>query len=206
MATSISSTVMTSSSIDIEDLNVESPYNYIPGGYHPIQIDDKLHRGRYRILHKLGYGASSTVWLALNEHYGRINAPDLRYVALKILVARTPARPGEGTILRRLNPTRQSWLGRLRAFFCIGRRRRHGCISGRGIVPRLLDEFDILGPNGKHHCIITEVTGLSVSALQACEELRHDPLPLELARKTTIGLAKGVAFLHSLGVVHGGMN
>ena len=38
--------------------------NYCPGGYHPILLNDKLHDGRYEIVHKLGFGSFSTVWLA----------------------------------------------------------------------------------------------------------------------------------------------
>lgn len=42
----------------------ESLYNYRPGGFHPINLGDALHDGRYVIRHKLGHGGFSTVWLA----------------------------------------------------------------------------------------------------------------------------------------------
>ena len=42
---------------------LESPDGYRPGGYHPVHIGE-VYRERYRVLHKLGYGAYSTVWLA----------------------------------------------------------------------------------------------------------------------------------------------
>ncbi len=38
--------------------------DYCPGGYHPIHLNDTLHDGRYEIVHKLGFGSFSTVWLA----------------------------------------------------------------------------------------------------------------------------------------------
>jgi serine/threonine protein kinase len=50
---------------DCEDLD-----NYKPGGYHPVHLGDTYStlpgsdRPRYRILHKLGSGSFSTVWLA----------------------------------------------------------------------------------------------------------------------------------------------
>ena len=44
---------------------------YRPTGYHPIHFGDMLHDGRYRIIHKLGYGAFSTVWLANDSRYCR---------------------------------------------------------------------------------------------------------------------------------------
>ena len=40
---------------------------YLPGGYHPIVVGDILgpsSEPQYRIVHKLGWGAYSTVWLA----------------------------------------------------------------------------------------------------------------------------------------------
>ena len=45
---------------------------YSPGGYHPIRLNDILHDGRYQILHKLGFGSFSTVWLARDNQYACI--------------------------------------------------------------------------------------------------------------------------------------
>lgn len=42
----------------IED--VEKLEYYRPGGYHPLLHGDCLH-GRYRVVHKLGYGTFSTI-------------------------------------------------------------------------------------------------------------------------------------------------
>ena len=42
---------------------VESPDRYQPGGYHPVHLGDVYHQ-RYRVIHKLGFGTYSTVWLA----------------------------------------------------------------------------------------------------------------------------------------------
>ncbi|KAB8202502.1 hypothetical protein BDV34DRAFT_228309 [Aspergillus parasiticus] len=46
---------------------VERLERYRPGGYHPIHIGDVL-KGRYRVVHKLGHGAYSTIWLSRDEH------------------------------------------------------------------------------------------------------------------------------------------
>lgn len=56
------------SSDDLPEL--ESYYDYRPGGLRPVAIGDALH-GRYRILHALGHGAFSTVWLAKDQHYNQ---------------------------------------------------------------------------------------------------------------------------------------
>lgn len=65
--------------IFVEDMldNGEHPYRYRPGGLHPVHIDDRLDGDRYKIVHKLGFGDSSTVWLARDRVLQK-------YVALKI--------------------------------------------------------------------------------------------------------------------------
>ena len=42
---------------------LEGPDVYRPGGYHPVHLGDLYHQ-RYRVIHKLGFGSYSTVWLA----------------------------------------------------------------------------------------------------------------------------------------------
>jgi hypothetical protein len=37
---------------------------YRPGGYHPVSLGDTIKENRYKIVHKLGWGGFSTVWLA----------------------------------------------------------------------------------------------------------------------------------------------
>jgi hypothetical protein len=67
--------------------NCEPTHRYYDGTYYPICIGDVLHN-RYRIIHKLGWGGFSTVWLARDEE---TNSD----VALKILVA---GRDGRGNM------------------------------------------------------------------------------------------------------------
>lgn len=44
--------------VPAEDLS-----RYCPGGFHPVHLNDLLD-SRYEVLHKLGFGSFSTVWLA----------------------------------------------------------------------------------------------------------------------------------------------
>lgn len=46
------------------DVDAEPLHRYRKGGYHPIGLGDLLKDGRYKILHKLGWGGYSTVWAA----------------------------------------------------------------------------------------------------------------------------------------------
>jgi serine/threonine-protein kinase SRPK3 len=210
------------------DSGVEPPEHYTEGGYHPVKIDDTFSNGRYRILHKLGYGAASTVWLALNQHQGHKNAPKARYVAIKIVTARMSK--SESGILHRLKPAK-GWLHRfLGAFRRSGRFLTslvghiipflHPLVSrdssgdsqdepqhpGHEFVVSLLDEFSCEGPNGHHSCLVTNLLGPNLSALEGMDMMGNGDylLPVALTRQIIYQCAKGLDFLHSRGVVHGG--
>lgn len=61
---------------------VEDVKKYVPGGYHPVDIGDKI--DEFIVVHKLGFGGFATVWLVqstMNSHY----------YALKILCAEVPS-------------------------------------------------------------------------------------------------------------------
>jgi serine/threonine-protein kinase SRPK3 len=152
--------------------DVEALEGYTPGGYHPIMIGDILH-SRYHIVDKLGFGGYSTVWLAQDTHLKR-------YVAVKINKADSP--PRETKVLKALsNPSLPTQ-------------------PGRELVPVLLDEFEIQGPNGKHTCYTVTPAQCNL------REISFSRLfPLEVARALSYGLVKAVAYIHSQGFVHGGL-
>ncbi|OXV07645.1 hypothetical protein Egran_04590 [Elaphomyces granulatus] len=60
---------------------VENLEKYEPGGLHPTHLGEVYDNGRYKIVHKLGFGHLSTVWLAHDLQCKR-------YVALKIVAAK----------------------------------------------------------------------------------------------------------------------
>lgn len=41
------------------------------GGYHRVRIGEKFKDGRYSVLHKLGWGHFSTVWMVRDEQTGQ---------------------------------------------------------------------------------------------------------------------------------------
>ncbi|PSR94657.1 hypothetical protein PHLCEN_2v4389 [Hermanssonia centrifuga] len=66
--------------------HVEDLEEYRPGGLHPVAIGDTFASGRYRVLHKLGSGGTSTIWLA------RDRQPSERLMTLKVMRAEQSAK------------------------------------------------------------------------------------------------------------------
>ncbi|KAI9884235.1 MAG: hypothetical protein M1823_003984 [Watsoniomyces obsoletus] len=157
---------------DVEDLE-----GYHPGGYHPVHLFDEYAGGRYRVVHKLGYGSFSTVWLARDAHRGR-------YVTLKITVALASKTGSESRILRHLHESPAS---------------SH---PGKPYVSSLLDEFYIDGPNGRHLCLVFEPARGSVALSKEASLVWK--FPMRTARAIAAQTILGVDYIHSHGVVHAG--
>ena len=75
--------------------------------------------------------------------------------------------------------------------------------NGQEFLIEFLDDFKVEGPNGTHQCIVTEVLGPSISA-DVEEIYGEERYPIEVAKKIVAQAMRGVAYLHSCGVVHGG--
>ena len=154
---------------------VETLTYYQPGGYHPIKIGDQLNE-RYRVVHKLGYGSFSTIWLARDKMLSR-------YVAVKVGAAHSSEK--EVDVLAHLfdpdfedeNP-------------------------GKSFILPILDRFSIHGPNGTHPCFVTAPARCSLS--YAKEASRFWLFQLSVARSLAAQLAMSVAYIHKQGLVHGG--
>lgn len=151
----------------------ETLEDYRPGGYHPIMIGDNLHE-RYYIVDKLGFGGYSTVWLAHDTR-------QKQYVALK--VNRADALPRETKALEALSKQPLSL----------------STNHGRKLVPAILDEFEVQGPNGTHTC-----HAVTLAACNLREISFSHLFPLEVARALAYGLAQAVAYTHLQGYIHGG--
>lgn len=156
--------------------DVENLEAYCAGGFHPVKIGDEFCQARYRVMHKLGYGASSTAWLARDSELNR-------YVCLKILMATDSDGDAERRVWRAMDD-------------------RHSFHPGRKFVSLLMDQFSIQGPNGNHLCLVKEVLGPTLSDVK--NSFAYDLIPLHIARKATVQLALGLAYIHARGVIHGG--
>ncbi|KFY91104.1 hypothetical protein V498_05693 [Pseudogymnoascus sp. VKM F-4517 (FW-2822)] len=157
----------------IPEVDLEDFEDYTLGGYHPTVIGDQFHNGRYEVVHKLGFGGYSTIWLAQDKHLQR-------YVSLEILVATESSKSTEGRVLRML---------------CSG----NSSHPGQWLMPHLLDEFLFDGPNGRHVCLVQEPAGSSVAISK--EDSVNFMFPIETARSIVAQLIMGVSYLHSRGVV-----
>lgn len=154
--------------------DVESPDRYRPGGYHPVHLGDVYHQ-RYRVIHKLGFGTYSTVWLARDLQ----SVSRTRYVALKFAVAELTGTNNEIKIYRHLAS-------------------KAGMHPGSERVLALLDHFRVEGPNGEHDVLVSQVVGPELEAV-----FNDEPTVIQQSIKSLMHqVALGTSFLHHCGVVH----
>lgn len=153
---------------------VERLEKYQPGEYHPIMIGDVL-QSRYRVIHKLGYGTYSTIWLCLDYQSNT-------YVAVKVGTAESSAR--EADVFEYLNHSSPF---------------DH---PGREMIPSVKGRFIVHGPNGPHPCYVTDLAMCSVSGAKDGSYRRI--FQARTARSLVVQLVLAVKYLHSKGVVHGG--
>ncbi|EXU98479.1 protein kinase [Metarhizium robertsii] len=158
---------------------VEHLSDYRPGGYHPLHIDDRLHK-RYRIVHKLGHGACSTAWLAIDEK-------TTKYVAIKLGTA--DADRSELDILSQITQSPGS---------------RSILEDQPSLLPVVLDRFDVGGPNGTHPCLVTLPARCSLR--DAREASGSFLFQLDVARSLAAQLVMAVSLVHARGYAHGDLH
>ncbi|KZV75818.1 kinase-like protein [Peniophora sp. CONT] len=163
------------------DSDVEEAEDYQLGGFHPIAIGDCFCEGRYKVMHKLGFGGSSTVWLA-RDRYG---AKPL--VALKAL--RADASPACTDELSSL---------------AIPKMLQTVLPSSINIVT-IEDYFFVQGPNGSHMFLVSPLAGPPVVSMSCCpgRAAGSRRLRADLARKAAKQTAMAIYHMHRAGVVHG---
>lgn len=141
-----------------------------------MNIGDYLH-DRYRIVHKLGFGTHSTIWLARDRMAGG-------YVAIKVAVA--SGDQGESNVLRLLGVEGT----------------KKNAHPGQAVIQPILDEFYVRGPNGRHRCFVTIPAKTSLSSSKKVSKIKL--FQLSTSRAITAQLALAMAFMHSRGAVHCG--
>lgn len=159
---------------DYVNVDDEGDDGYVRGGYHPCKIGDRYGRAReYEVVEKLGWGHFSTVFLAYN-HMASL------FVALKVQKSDS-------------NYTQAA----LEEIHLLETMSSHN-------VPhavRLLDTFEIHGPNGRHVVMVLPVYG--VNLLSAYGWFGRRGMPLDLVRAVAVQLLAALDGIHrSCGIIH----
>ncbi|EEU45186.1 uncharacterized protein NECHADRAFT_41442 [Fusarium vanettenii 77-13-4] len=145
--------------------------DYIASRYYPVHIGEVL-RDRYQIVGKLGFGTTSTVWLA-RDLEGR------QHVALKLFVnseSMGKHLDHELSIYKRISKSSS----------------KH---PGHDAVRELLDSFDVAGPDGCHRCLVHPPLNESMLAFLHRNPVRR--LPVLILAFTFRRLFLALDFLHT---------
>ncbi|UZP43044.1 hypothetical protein NXS19_010860 [Fusarium pseudograminearum] len=159
-------------------IDAEPLHRYEPGGYHPVKLGATLKDGRYKVLHKLGWGGFSTTWAAKDQKNDS-------YVAVKVKVSEA-------------KDTRE--LEVLQALSALPKHH-----PGSSHINQMLDHFTLDGPNGSHECLVLELVGPSVSdAIEFyCNIYR---LPAKIAKRFAKQSLRGLDFLAANDIAHGDLH
>ncbi|KAL8918353.1 MAG: hypothetical protein Q9172_005464 [Xanthocarpia lactea] len=160
------------------EIDAEPLHRYRQGGYHPTHLGDTFKNGRYKIMHKLGWGGYGTVWLAKDQLLPR-------YAAIKVMVSEISHDDHEAQVLDQLSKGSPNHPGK-----------KH--------IVQLLDRFQHHGPNGTHSCLVLELLGPSVNFVAEC--WHGGRLPGELAWETCKQVTQALEYVHANGIAHGDLH
>ncbi|GES61291.1 kinase-like protein [Aspergillus terreus] len=153
-----------------------TPY-YDPARFYPARLGDVLN-GHYQLATKLGYGSSSTVWLARDLHQWRWLRE--RYVAVKINASirhsRTNASQAELDILKHISEANP----------------HH---KGRGFVRCPLDSFTVQHGSARHLSLVFEP--LREPLWLYCERFTNDVIPADIFKILLQMILQELDYLHS---------
>eukprot|EP00397_Hematodinium_sp_SG-2012_P001326 GEMP01001327.1.p1 GENE.GEMP01001327.1~~GEMP01001327.1.p1 ORF type:complete len:884 (+),score=266.16 GEMP01001327.1:87-2654(+) len=172
----------------------EGTDGYRKGGYHVV-CSGEVYNNRYKVLHKLGWGHFSTVWLCQDLEYHTLVAMKVQKSAQHY----TEAAYDEIELLAMAakNAQNKEWKDTF-----ITRRLGPAATSENftGTV-ELLHYFVHEGPNGTHVCMIFEVMGPNVLAV--IKRYNFKGVPLELVHKIAFHTLIGLDYLHRIcGIIH----
>ncbi|EXK43881.1 hypothetical protein FOXG_04375 [Fusarium oxysporum f. sp. lycopersici 4287] len=145
------------------------------GRYHPVHLGDLYDDGHYRIVHKIGAGYTSTIWLARDSS-------SWSWVALRILMAEQPSSIEENITC------------------CHDILAHHDQDEGGPRFITYKRHFHIDGPNGRHLCLVLPFCGPNLHSLSNYMNSRMKPQFVQaLAYQATEILRD----LHARGICHG---
>ncbi|KAF7552431.1 hypothetical protein G7046_g7410 [Stylonectria norvegica] len=162
------------SGFDVIDRNIPVEEEELPDyrveRFYPVHLGE-VFQDRYQVVAKLGFGSSSTIWLArdLREH---------QYVALKIYVY-TSLFHREIPVYEHLGP-------KIRASSHVGSHK----------LRRLLDTFEVTGPDGKHMVLVLQPAQMSLRDFKTVF-IKTGGFKEEFVRGAIIELLGALDFLHT---------
>jgi serine/threonine protein kinase len=131
----------------------EAASDYTKGGYHPVRISEILN-GRYYMIRKLGWGHFSTVWLSWD-------LLSKRFVALKVV--------------KSADHFTETALDEIKLLKCVRDSAPDDPYHDR--VIQLLDDFKIVGPNGRRKYYHLHILSITIVYAQASTDHRNHEIP-----------------------------
>ncbi|PIG81996.1 protein kinase domain protein [Aspergillus arachidicola] len=150
--------------------------HYEPRHFYPVRLYEILNN-RYQIAAKIGWGTSSTVWLARDLHQWRWLPP--RYVAIKVNASNYTSQESAEKELRitehitKANP-------------------QH---PGRDFVATLLDSFRVVSPGGTHICMVFDALCEPLWMLK--RRFEGNTIPLDVLKPVSKFILEGLRYLHT---------
>ncbi|KIH86420.1 hypothetical protein SPBR_08451 [Sporothrix brasiliensis 5110] len=153
---------------------------YNGADYYPMRLGNIV-GGHYQVVAKLGYGTTSTVWLAKDLNKKRL------YKALKVHT-RDAVFEHERSVydhLRRPVPTE------------VKEGQTH---PGRGHVRAIDEVFMLKGPHGEHEVFVMAPLGMSLATMQMRQ--RTGALPTIFVTQALLQTLMGLSLLHEADIIH----
>ncbi|KAK2601430.1 hypothetical protein N8I77_010879 [Diaporthe amygdali] len=150
---------------------------------YPISIGQRLDGGRYQILHRLGHGGFSTVWVAKDTTAG---AKGAEVVALNVIANghAAGAESDDGDMEYQMHKLIQSSkIDKSHLLLC-------------------QDTFTLRGPHGSHHVLVLPLAGSGLQSLSVTPMMHITDTPIKSRISAAKQLLDAVNSLHQAGLVH----
>lgn len=151
-----------------------TPNAYSAGMFHPVYAGE-VYNNRYRVLHKLGYGVSATVWLVKDITTNR-------FLAMKVISADC-----SGALLQEVE-------------ILLHLQQADPAHPGHSHITPLVDHFEHSGPNGQHKCLVFPVLAESLETFS--QRFEGGCLPGQLVKRVIKQLLLALDYAHEHGVMH----